>query len=220
MKTFAGAVQAWILVFFVGSWAAAASPDFACYESIVGYTAGPYNLDLTSTINTKSVLFPGTLVATNPSTNQGLFILFENSACFFHFATEPVRGQDAYYPMKIRVPGITPFYLGFQIVANGNPTTTWSPAPLPGLIYADSPCATVADASGEKAIADFLGGKIRTVADRYSLDLTSCSSFRNCKPKKEYIAALNSCPVESLKATIDEAITSLQDLPECGCPTP
>jgi hypothetical protein len=200
--------------FFLSSLAMAApTPEFTCYEAIETYTSGPFQLDMTGTFGVPSVMFQGA-----NSAQQGLYFLLENSTCFSGFPSQPVPDEAQEFYLKETLPGLAPFYLGFQFIPDSDPSCVWSPAPLGDQTYTDAPCLSANNSVGEQAVAEFLAAKIQTAAQRYSLELSQCSSFGNCRPKQDYIDALNTCQSPALQAAVASAIQGLQDLPECGCP--
>lgn len=190
------------------------SPEFSCYVSIRDYTDGPFQCDLSSWTNVDSVLFQGTY-----QSNPGLVVILENTSCFYQLPTPPNPASGSDYNLALSLPSQGPTYFTFQTYPDEDPALGWSPAPLPGLNYTPEACGVLSDASGQSTIADFLSSKITSASERYQMDLYACSDGRNCHPKQEYIAALNSCgDIASLKPAIASAIQSLSSLPECACP--
>jgi hypothetical protein len=120
--------------------------------------------------------------------------------------------------LKISLPKHDPFYIGDYIVPGQDTDVVWSPNPLATLTYTAPVCETATESSSESAIESFLGGKIASVTDIYSMELTRCGSLGHCRHKQDFVAALSSCQVTALQPNIAQAIQSLKAMPECGCP--
>lgn len=206
----------------------AASDEYACYSSIVRYTNGPFYDDLSGNIGYAAVLFQGQLsdpfsapMRINMSVNdQGLYLLLENASCFYRFGTATQTGGGAYFPMQVSVPEQPPTYLIYQSVPGEYPGVTWSPKALPGVNYANTSCEAATSPPAIGAIQSFLRQKIIAAPDRYKFDLHNCDLGQTCHSKREYIKALQSCPVGSLKPDIDETVKVLMKMKECRCSAP
>jgi hypothetical protein len=198
--------------------AAHASPQFACYDSIVGYTAGPFEEDLTPDLGVGSVLFQGKLATPGKSVDDGLFLLLKDNACFYRYAVAPNPQGESYYPMQLAVPGVGSTFVAIQLIPGEEPSLTWSPAALPGLRYASTACEATDGPGGVSSVEGFLAAKIRSVTQSYQMNLMGCQANGHCRPKKAFIDALNACPEANLKPVIDGAIKQLKTMPECRCP--
>ena len=195
---------------------AATSMDFACFSAIDPYTSSGNQTDLTYDVGYAAVVFADSHQGTRQGANQGLYLLTPNANYFYQFPT--ATSQPVEYDLQISVPQQAPFYLGYQFIPGDSPSVVWSPSPLEGVNYTAPQCEAVNDTSAETAIENFLAAKVATVSAIYNVELMKCTSTGHCRPKQDFITALNSCTLSGLQQPIAAAVASLSGMPDCGCP--